>query len=303
MSPRCVEAGSTYLITRRTLRRYKLFRPDEEVGALVIYTLAICALRFGIKVHAVCVMSTHIHLVITDVHGVLPKFLQHFHRLVALATKVLRKWDGPVWDYEQTSTVKLLSDEAIIRAIAYTMANPVEAGLVNHASDWPGVVTRIEALGDGAASAARPEVFFNPLNPQWPPSATLTFEPPPRTHDVERFRASVGDTLSELEREARAKFTGRGWRVLGRERALRVSPYERATSLEPLRARNPTFATGRLGRAAFRAGVQALRAFRSAYREALDRWRAGNRSVVFPAGTWWMHVFHGAPTSELARAA
>lgn len=303
MLPRRVEPGTTYFVTRRTLRRHKLFRPDEEISALFIYALAICARRFGVKVHAVCVMSTHIHLVVTDVHGVLPKFLHHFHRLVALATKVLRKWEGPVWDHEQTSAVRLLSDEAIVRAIAYTMANPVEAGLVSRASEWPGLTTQVEDLGGGTVSAERPEVFFNPSNAQWPLSATLAFESPPRTQDAERLRTRVRESLAEIEKEARADVARRGWRVVGRDRALRLSPYDRATSFEPLRGRNPTFATGRLGRAAYRAAVHTLRVFRSAYREALAQWRAGCRDVVFPVGTWWMHVFHGARTAEVARAA
>jgi hypothetical protein len=40
--------------------------------------------------------------------------------------------------------------------------------------------------------------------------------------------------------------------------------------------------------------LAAQRAFRQAYHDALDRWRDGLRSVVFPLGTWWMKVFHGA---------
>ena len=68
---------------------------------------AVSAERFGIAVHAVTVMSTHLHAVLTDVLGNYPEFLALFHRLVALMTKVHRKWEGPVWDHEQTSIVQL----------------------------------------------------------------------------------------------------------------------------------------------------------------------------------------------------
>jgi hypothetical protein len=37
-----------------------------------------------------------------------------------------------------------------------------------------------------------------------------------------------------------------------------------------------------------------LQSFYLQYREALDRWRAGDHEVVFPFGTYWMRVFHGA---------
>ncbi|MGB5348057.1 MAG: transposase, partial [Polyangiales bacterium] len=33
--------------------------------------------------------------------------------------------------------------------------------------------------------------------------------------------------------------------------------------------------------------------FRWAYRHALEQWRAGLRSVVFPQGTWCMCRVHG----------
>ena len=92
--PRTIVPGATYLLTRRVLRRYFLLRPDSAITQLIIYTLTVTARRYGILVHALCVMSTHLHLVVTDTRGELPRFLQQFHRLVALGTKVLRAWEG-----------------------------------------------------------------------------------------------------------------------------------------------------------------------------------------------------------------
>jgi hypothetical protein len=50
-------------------------------------------------------------------------------------------------------------------------------------------------------------------------------------------------------------------------------------------------------KAAFFEAVTELRAFRRAYREALDRWRCGIRDCLFPAGTWAMRTMHGACTA------
>jgi hypothetical protein len=77
---------------------------------------------------------------------------------------------------------------------------------------------------------------------------------------------------------------------------LKSSPFGRATSWEPIRKRNPTFAVGPGQKAAFFEAVTELRAFRRAYREALDRWRCGIRDCLFPAGTWAMRTMHGALT-------
>jgi hypothetical protein len=86
--------------------------------------------------------------------------------------------------------------------------------------------------------------------------------------------------------------------VLGADRAVRVSPYERATSFEALRALNPTFAVGHGNGDAWRRAAAAVRSFRATYRAALERWCAGVRSVLFPAGTWWMRVLHAVGVSD-----
>jgi hypothetical protein len=93
---------------------------------------------------------------------------------------------------------------------------------------------------------------------------------------------------------------GRGF--LGAERASRVAPETRATSAEPLIERQPRFAVGRGQGDAFRRAAAAVHAFRASYRSALERWRAGLRSVVFPSGTWWMRIFHGARIVDVAMA-
>ncbi len=121
--PRSIVSGATYLLTRRTLRRHLLLRPDAAITQLIVYALAVSASRYGLQVHAICAMSTHIHLVVTDSKGVLPRFLHHFHRLIALGTKILRSWEGPVWDHEPTSVVRLMTRASVVEKIAYTLAN------------------------------------------------------------------------------------------------------------------------------------------------------------------------------------
>ena len=46
------------------MRRHLLFRPDAAINQLRIYALAVSARRYGLKVHAFCAMSTHVHLVV-----------------------------------------------------------------------------------------------------------------------------------------------------------------------------------------------------------------------------------------------
>ncbi|WP_438029158.1 transposase [Sorangium sp. So ce233] len=304
--PRSIVPGATYLITRRVLRRYFLLRPDSAITQLIVYTLTVTARRYGILVHALCVMSTHLHLVVTDTRGELPRFLQQFHRLVALGTKVLRAWEGSVWDHGATSVVHLATRDALVDKIAYTLANPVTAGLVQHAHEWPGAKVLVSEIGSGILHAKRPETYFNPKNPQWPEEAVLPITLPPSVQagDDDKFRRDITHRLEQHEEQARATAQRKGLDFLGAARACGVSPYERATSLEPLRELNPTFAVGRGRKHARNAAIAAMRDFRTAYRRSLEHWRAGVRTAVFPVGTWWMRVFHGVAVNdgELAAA-
>jgi REP element-mobilizing transposase RayT len=290
--------GATSIVTRRTLRRHHLFRPDPAITQLYLYTLGLCAKEFGVELHAFVLMSTHEHLVLTDTNERLPDFLRRLHRLVALGTKVLRKWEGPVWDHERPSVVRLLTERAVIEKMAYVLANPVKAGLVQRAAHWPGVTVLPQELGRRTWKVKRPDFFFDADNPNWPDEVELMLTTPPTLRGLftdAQIRDAVALELTHQERLAQAEVKKKGWRVLGSERIRRVSPYRRAKSFEPIRGRNPTFAVGRGQRKAFFAAVAELRAFRRAYRDALERWRAGLRQTVFPAGTWAMRCMHAAP--------
>lgn len=294
--PRFVLPGDTVMITRRTLRRHHLFRPDPSIRQLYLYALTVCAKQFGILIHAVTLMSTHEHLIVTDTKGRFPLFLRELHRLVSLGTKVLRKWEGPTWDHEQTSVVRLLTEQAMIEKLAYVMANPVQAGLVRHARDWPGITVLPPELGRRRWKLNRPGVYFRAENPQWPETVELSLTLPPalaKLYRAEDVRHAVAAELERQERIAHKEIRRRKWRFLGPDRVRRLSPYRRATSFELLRDRNPTFAVGRGQKKVFFRAVAELRAFRRAYRDALEKWRAGLRSVVFPQGTWCMCQLHG----------
>jgi putative transposase len=104
--PRCINPGTTVMVTRRTVCRTHLLRPDPELNQHFMYCLAVLAPKYAIQVHAAVVMSTHEHLVLTDTQGILPRFLCEFHRVIALGVQALRDWEGAVWDHEKTSVVE-----------------------------------------------------------------------------------------------------------------------------------------------------------------------------------------------------
>jgi putative transposase len=292
--PRPIHPGATYLITRRTERRHCLLRPDSAMTRFILFAFIVSACRHGIQLHAFCAMSTHLHYVVSDPRGKLPSFLEMFHRLVALGVKILRKWDGSPWDRAQTSVVELCTREAIVEKIAYTLANPVEAGLVRHAHEWPGAKTMVDDIGIGTIQAKRPDIYFSPKNPEWVLDAHLAVTLPPSLSvaDLQAFRDDIAIELAKLEAAAHKTIPERA--ILGPIQAIKVPPETRVMTIEPIRQHNPTFAVGRGNAEAARIAARGVRSFRAAYRKALEAWRAGDRAVVFPAGTYGMRVFHGA---------
>ena len=65
-APRQILPGTTYLVTRRCFQRQLLLKPSASTSAIFSYVLALAAARYGVQVHAYCVLSNHFHLVVTD---------------------------------------------------------------------------------------------------------------------------------------------------------------------------------------------------------------------------------------------
>ena len=291
--PRQVEPGDVVFSTTRTIARLYLLRPDPELVDAVRYVLGHYARLHGIVLYAACLLSTHLHLVYRDTRGEGPYFLRDAHRAIANVVKALRGWRGSVLE-EHPNETRLLTLEAIADKIGYVLANPVAAGAVRYARDWPGLRSRVDEMGRGARIVERSRLYFDPKG-DMPPRATLHFELPAElvaVHGEDETRARLVRSCVEHEREARAEIELEGWRVLGAERCLRVSPYRRATAYEVFGALDPTFATKGGGFEAFDRAVHTVRDFRHRYRERLLRWRAGDRLSPWPVGTFMMRKLH-----------
>lgn len=258
--------------------------------------MGIAAQRYGIVVHAGCLMSTHSHEVVTDVRGELPRFLQEFHRLFALTTKAIRGWPGEVFDKRSTGQHALLTPEATIEALAYLISNPVEAGAVRYARDWPGAHTLPREIGARVVRVERPKHYFSSDNTSWPDELELRLEMPVALeldYGVDLAQERIAARVRERERRTWQESKRTGIAFLGARRVLLQSPTQRARSYEAFGSLDPRFSASGHRRAAQDA-LRRLRAFNAQYDRALAAWMTGKRSVCFPHGTWWMRVCHGA---------
>jgi len=297
--PRQIAPGKTYLITRRTTRRYFIFRPDADgrMQNIFWYCLGVTAGEFGVLVHSATLMSSHPHIVLTDVRGVLPDFLREFHRLLANATKCHRGWPEEVFSANNTNVVELLSANAIVAECGYVIANPVAAGAVRRADEWPGATVAAGDIGRRVVAARRPSAYFCGDNPRWPQTVELPITMPRQIIEqlgsADAGRDAIAREGGRREHAAwnDARLHGRGF--CGARRSMSLAITSRGSGWESVGSRKPAFASAG-DHVLARLAAQGVRGFRRAYREALELWRCGATAVVFPAGTWLMRVLHHA---------
>lgn len=290
-APRQILPGASYLVTRRCTQRQLLLRPSRLTNQIFLYLLAVASERYRVQVHAFCVLSNHAHLVVTDLHANLPRFLQFLDALVARAVNAsLGRWEH-FWASDTYSAVSLIAPADVVAKAAYVLANPVAAGLVSTGSAWPGLWSAPERIGGAAYAVERPKHFFAQEG-TLPGRATLQLTVPRGLGSAEQFREQLATALEALENAARAEHGPRGG-FLGVGRVLRQKPFARPRPGEPRRGLSPRVA----GRDKWKRieALQALAGFRRAYRAALAAWRARTAGVVFPRGTYLMRVLHDVP--------
>jgi putative transposase len=290
-APRQILAGTTYLVTRRCAQRQFLLRPSPVATQTFLYVLAVAAARYGIRVHAFCVLSNHYHMVVTDPRATLPAFHQLLDALVARALNAsLGRWEA-FWAPDTYSAVAIASPYDAVEKTAYVLANPVAAGLVGTGSAWPGAWSSPERIGAAAYVVRRPKNFFDPRG-ALPDEVTLELAPPQGFESAEQFRLELHRALEAREATARTHWHARGG-FLGVARVLRQRPTARPVSREPRRTLKPRVGTRdkwkrieALGRL-----VEFLRAYRDAWKAR----REGDEAVVFPHGTYLLRVLHAVP--------
>lgn len=291
--PHIVRPDDVVFVSSRVVARFFLLRPDPKMNEAFGYLLGHYAEKYGVVLYAACLMSTHWHLVFRDRFGQRPAFLRDLNRGLANFVKVHRKWKGAVFD-NHPNQVRLLTVAAIVDKIAYTLANPVAAGAVRKASEWPGVRASACTSGSVVASHKRPVEYFDPKG-SMPNESKLHFALPDALVDTygETHARELLQTVAQThESSAHTEIRRDGRSFWGAERCRNVSPKHRATQSELRENVEPTFATKGGGPQVFREAHREVKEFRAAYREALTRWRNGLRNVRFPFGTWLMRVLH-----------
>jgi len=290
--PRRVLKDTPVEITQRTLARTFRFLPRREINDLVLYVLGVGAERYGVSLYGFVMMATHYHLAARDVRGNLPAFVCYVNALLARALNTLQAESDKVWSGSEYVAVVPQSPQDLLGKIVYGLANPAAAGLVNRVEDYPGVVVTPDRIGV-SITVKRPDFFFKDGG-SMPTSVTLRFEIPPELEHLglDVYRALLWRKLRAKEAAYRADRRQDGRSVIGVRRLRQAKCGDRSRSWERWFTLRPALAAR--VRAERIAAIRALKTFREAYRSAWERWSAGDRTVMFPAGTWWVVVHAGA---------
>ena len=281
-APRQVLPGSTYSITRRCTQRLQLLRPDPVVNQAFHYCLADAAKRSGIQVFGWQAMSNHYHALVHDPYGLLPEFLEHFHKLLA---RVLNcRWGRfeNFWSTETTCAVRAVRREDVLDQMIYVLSNPVAAHLVERVADWPGASSLAYMGSNREIVVDRPRFFFR-TNGKMPETVSLRIDTP-EGFEPQAWADLVRQGVAERERAAREERMQNGSRVVGRKAVLAASPFEAPSTPSPRNKLRPTLACKH--RETRILELQAIKVFRQHYARALDRIRSGDRTALFPAGSY-----------------
>ena len=134
--PRLTLPGYPHHIIQRGNNRQPIFASNADYQMLLAL-LTENAVKFGVALHAYVLMSNHFHLLATPqtAEG-LPQMMQAVGRRYVRYFNDTQKRSGTLWEGRYKSTV-IQSDRYLLACMAYIDLNPVRAGLVAQAGDYP----------------------------------------------------------------------------------------------------------------------------------------------------------------------
>lgn len=129
-------ADQPHHVIQRGNNRQAIFvdRVDQEK---LLALLGENALRFGVALHAYVLMSNHFHLLATPATADgLPQFMQAVGRCYVRHFNDRHGRSGTLWEGRYKSTL-IQTDRYLLACMVYIDLNPVRAGMVAEARDYP----------------------------------------------------------------------------------------------------------------------------------------------------------------------
>ena len=290
-------------VTVRTAHSRYLLRPSPALNRTFVGCLGRAMELYPVRLHAVVVMSTHFHLLLSPENSQqLAQFMGHFNGNLSKKVGRLHSWSGSM--FERRYQCIPISDEPAAQQdrLRYLLQHGSKEGLVLSPRDWPGVHSA-KALCSGQAIQGawihrtnywRARNRGDDVTPsEFGTDYEIHLEPLPCWAHLDEavWRRFVREMVHEIERETRAQHQRHQTAPAG------------ATSVCQ---RHPHYSSGRQKRSPpplVHAATSSMRAtmreahslFLSAYRYATEQVKAGVRSVSFPPDCFPARLPYSAP--------
>jgi REP element-mobilizing transposase RayT len=288
------EGGSLVEVTTRTIQSRLLLTPNPLLNRIIPGVLARASRLYAVGVVAHCFLSNHYHLIlwVPDAEK-LASFMGFFNSKLAQEVIRLTGWKDKVWSRRYQSIPISEEEAAQIGRLRYILAHGVKEGLVEKVSQWPGVHAASTLLSGQPLEGT----WFNRSRQHaarvrgkdasaehFAEEETLSLVPLPCWKDLsaEMYRARIARMVEEIETEAAAQREQTGRKSLGVHAILRQDP--RTEPNETKKSPAPRFH-------AFRKRIreelyEAYAWFVSAFRDAAEKLKAGDRTASFPLGSF-----------------
>ena len=192
---RTVVPGVPHHVTQRGVRRMDVFREEDDYHVYLDLVASSCR-KAGTSVWAYCLMSNHVHFVMVprDEDG-LRGALAEAHKQYTRHINFREGCKGHLWQERFHSFA--MDEHHLLAAVRYVELNPVHAGMVKRAEEYPWSSARAHLAGenDGLVKVR------------------------PMLNRVDNWSDYLGSDLNESEMELFRKH-GRTGRPLGDERFM-----------------------------------------------------------------------------------
>lgn len=132
---RLVIPGLPHHVTQRGNRRQQTFFNDGDYAAYVELMADWCR-EEGVEIWGYCLMPNHVHLIaVPAAEQSLRRAIGEAHRRYTRRINFREKWRGYLWQGRFASFV--MDEPYLVAAARYVELNPVRAGLVADAGQWP----------------------------------------------------------------------------------------------------------------------------------------------------------------------
>ncbi len=128
-------AGALYHVTSRGDRREDIYEDDEDRRAFISILDQVCE-SYNWRCHAYCLMNNHYHLLIETPDANLSKGMRQLNGVYTQRFNRAHRRVGHVFQ-GRYKAILVEKDSYLLELARYIVLNPVRAGMVRSAKDWP----------------------------------------------------------------------------------------------------------------------------------------------------------------------